>query len=67
MKGTISKWFEYRSYGFIDVDGQEKDIFVHHNDFKGRVDPKVGDKVNFEVMDSYKGPRAIKVEIEPSS
>ena len=67
MKGTITKWFEYRSFGFIDVEGQEKDIFVHSNDFRGQFDPKVGDKVNFKVTDSYKGPRAINVEIASSS
>ena len=63
MKGTISKWFEYRGFGFIDVEGQEKDVFVHTSDVEGYSSPQVGDSVEFEVTESYKGPRAVNVEI----
>ena len=63
MKGTIAKWFDYRGFGFIDVEGQEKDIFVHTSDVKGYSSPQVGDSVEFEVTESYKGPRAVNVEI----
>ena len=63
MKGTITKWFDYRGFGFIDVEEQEKDIFVHTSDVKGYSSPQVGDSVEFEVTESYKGPRAVNVEI----
>ena len=63
MKGTIAKWFNYRGFGFIDVEGQENDVFVHTSDLQGISSPEVGDTVEFEVNDSYKGPRAINVEI----
>lgn len=63
MKGKIARWFESRGYGFIDVEGQEKDLFVHTNDVKGISSPKVGDTVEFEIKETYKGPRAVNVEI----
>jgi len=49
VKGKIARWFEYRGYGFIDVDGQQNDIFVHTSDIKGLSSPTVGDEVEFEV------------------
>ena len=63
MKGRIVRWFDYRGYGFIDVEEQEKDIFVHTSDVKGFSSPQVGDTVEFEIRESYKGPRAVNVEI----
>ena len=63
MKGTIKRWFDYRGYGFIDIEGQEEDIFVHISDVKGISSPSVGDTVEFEVRESHKGPRAVNVEI----
>jgi len=63
MKGKIARWLDSRGYGFINVEGQEKDIFVHTNDVKGSSSPKIGDEVEFEVRESDKGPRAVNVEI----
>jgi cold shock CspA family protein len=63
VKGKIARWFEYRGYGFIDVDGQTDDIFVHSSDIKGLSSPTVGDEVEFDVRESDKGPRAVNVVI----
>jgi len=63
VKGKIARWFEYRGFGFIDVEGRKNDIFVHTSDVKGISSPTVGDTVEFDVRDSYKGPRAVNVVI----
>jgi cold shock CspA family protein len=63
VKGKIARWFEYRGYGFIDVDGQTDDVFVHSSDIKGLSSPTVGDEVEFDVRESDKGPRAVNVVI----
>jgi CspA family cold shock protein len=63
VKGKIARWFDYRGFGFIDVDGQEKDVFVHTSDVKDFASPQVGDNVEFEVTESDKGSRAVNVEI----
>jgi CspA family cold shock protein len=63
VKGTIARWFDFKGYGFINVEGQEKDLFVHTSDVKGIPSPQIGDSVEFEVMESDRGPRAVKVVI----
>ena len=64
MKGKIVRWFDRKGYGFIEVEEKEKDIFVHTNDFEGTANPKIGDIVEFEVKEDYKGLKAVNVKIE---
>jgi cold shock CspA family protein len=63
MKGTIGRWFDNRGFGFINVEGQPNDIFIHVSDMKGSSTPQVGDEVEFNVRDTDRGPRAADVEI----
>lgn len=59
----IVKWYNAeKHYGFITLpDG--KDIYVHESDLRGTPDLKPKQKVEFEVGDSPKGPKAIRVRI----
>lgn len=52
-----------RGFGFIAIEGSEKDLFFHSNELKGVVfeDLKEGDKVQFEVTSSPKGDNATNV------
>ena len=62
MEGTIKNLTD-KGFGFITVDGEEKDLFFHKNELKGvsYEELKVGDRVSFEKTDSPKGPNAINV------
>jgi CspA family cold shock protein len=62
MEGTI-KTLNEKGFGFITVDGEEKDLFFHKNELKGvsYEELKVGDKVSFEKADSEKGPNAVNI------
>ncbi len=62
-QGTIKKLTD-RQFGFITVDGEEKDLFFHANELQGVEfnELKEGDKVEFEVADSPKGQNAVKVK-----
>lgn len=62
MVGTIKTLTE-KGYGFITVEGEEKDLFFHSNEVKGCLysELKVGDKVSFDKADSEKGPNAVNV------
>ncbi len=61
MIGLVKKWLD-RGYGFIEVD-EGDDVFVHHSNLQGAFELRVGQKVEFEVESSPKGPRAVNVKI----
>ncbi len=62
MEGTIKKLTD-KGFGFIDVDGEEKDLFFHSNELQGVSynELKEGDRVSFEKADSPKGENAVNV------
>lgn len=57
----IVKWFNAsKGYGFITVNGDNKDVFIHYSAIAGSgyKTLKEGDKVEFEVFDGPKGLQA---------
>jgi cold shock protein len=62
-EGTIKRLTD-RGFGFIAQEGQDKDLFFHSSELVGTQfnDLKEGDKVQFEIGESPKGPNATKVE-----
>jgi cold shock protein len=63
MTGTIKRLTD-KGFGFIAVEGEEKDLFFHSS---ALVDVEYdelreGDAVTFETEDSDKGPRATDVQ-----
>ncbi len=63
MEGTIKTLVSDKGFGFITIEGEEKDLFFHKNELKGVTfeELKVGDKVSFEKGESPKGPNAVNV------
>jgi len=58
------KWFNsHKGYGFIENEGGP-DIFVHHTAILGTGYKELmpGEVVNFELVPSEKGPKAINVQ-----
>jgi CspA family cold shock protein len=62
MKGKVKKWLGLRGYGFIDAEDRDEDIFVHSSDIQGKNSLREGEEVEFEIENSYKGPKAVKVK-----
>ncbi len=61
--GTV-KWFsEKKGFGFIFPDDSSDDLFVHHSDSKmdGYTTLNEGQKVEYEIGEGEKGPRATNV------
>jgi cold shock protein len=63
MNGIIKKKTD-KGFGFITVEGQEKDLFFHSKSLVGVTFDELqeGDKVSFEVEESPKGPNAVNVQ-----
>ena len=57
MNGTV-KWYNSgKGYGFIQGE-DEKDVFVHRNAIPEGTSLHEGDKVEYEIENSEKGPQA---------
>jgi len=63
MQGVIKKKTE-KGFGFITVEGQEKDLFFHSNSLVDVTfdELKEGDTVTFDIEDSPKGKNAVNVK-----
>ena len=62
VQGTIARLTD-KGFGFIKVEGREKDLFLHSNELVNvKFDElREGDTLTFEVAESPKGPNAVKV------
>ena len=63
MKGTIKTKTD-KGYGFIQIEGQEKDLFFHSNDLSEVTFDELqeGDEVEFNIVEGDKGQRAESVK-----
>jgi len=67
MAQGVVKWFNQRKgYGFIRVDGDSRDVFVHHSSIKGKGFRNLneGEEVEFELIQTPKGPQAFNVKVK---
>jgi len=63
VRGKV-KWFNnQKGYGFLTRDDGAGDVFVHYSSMVGEGFKSLaeGDAVEFEVIDSDKGPKAANV------
>jgi cold shock protein len=61
--GTV-KWFnDSKGFGFISLEGGQKDCFVHHSAIQGAGFKSLteGERVEFDVVQGSKGPAATNV------
>ena len=63
--GVVEFFKDDKGYGFIRPDNGGKDVFVHHSviQMDGFKSLKRGDRVEFEITEDPKGPRASNVRL----
>lgn len=60
MVGKIKFYNETKGFGFITENGSSKEFFVHATGLLGKV--QKDDEVQFELEDTKRGLKAIKVK-----
>ena len=61
-EGVVKRWLSGKGYGFIRPEDENEDVFVHNSDVANRTCLREGDKVEFEVISTFRGPKAINVK-----
>jgi CspA family cold shock protein len=61
-KGTVKSWICDRGYGFIETKKGNERLFVHRSDLMGAAYLHQGEKVEFKIEETKRGPKAIKVK-----
>lgn len=57
--GKVKFFNESKGYGFIVIDENQSEVFVHHSGLIEKV--REDDRVEFEVIDGKKGQNAVNV------
>ncbi|MBW1723292.1 MAG: cold shock domain-containing protein [Deltaproteobacteria bacterium] len=59
MHGIVTWWSQEKGFGFIHAD-DGRDAFLHYSEFRGPGYGLLeGDRLEFEVIEATKGPRAV--------
>jgi CspA family cold shock protein len=69
MATGLVKWFnDSKGFGFIQADGNERDVFVHYTAIQGEGFKTLteGQRVVFDLIDGPKGPQATNVAKAPN-
>ena len=65
MRGTVKNFNKEKGYGFIKTD-EGKDLFFHYSELQmdGFKTVNAGQTVEFEVIETEKGLRAVNIKVE---
>jgi CspA family cold shock protein len=61
-KGTVTSWMCDRGYGFIETKKGNERLFVHQSNLMGIAYLQEGEKVEFNIEETKRGPKAINVK-----
>jgi len=64
MKGVIDKFNGEKGFGFIKSSEARCDVFFHKSAVSDEVEMKRGTHVEFELIDSQRGPKAVHINVE---
>ncbi|MDH7487487.1 MAG: RAMP superfamily CRISPR-associated protein [Anaerolineae bacterium] len=61
-RGRVQRFDPDSSYGFIEVPGQQRGLFVHINNVRGKVRLRPGQEVEYSIGSGPKGDQAVDVQ-----
>ncbi|MCJ8510840.1 cold shock domain-containing protein [Acinetobacter lwoffii] len=68
QEGKIKTYNEDRGFGFIQIEGQSKDLFFHVKDFPNKnIPPKIGEKLKFLIVEDngkFKAEHIVRLDIK---
>lgn len=68
QEGKIKTYNEDRGFGFIQIEGQSKDLFFHVKDFPNKnVPPRIGEKLKFLIVEDngkFKADHIVRLDIK---
>ncbi|MGE8558116.1 MAG: cold shock domain-containing protein [Acinetobacter sp.] len=70
-EGTIKSYNTERGFGFIDVNGEKKDLFFHIKDFPNKnIEPKIGENLKFRIVEDngkLKADNIVRLDVKVES
>ncbi len=72
IEGTVKSYNTERGFGFIQADGQQKDVFFHIQDCPSKeIEPVIGEKMKFMLVEDgerFKAGHIVRLDLaEPAS
>lgn len=63
MKGKVKWYHQIKGYGFIETE-EGKELFFHISELEGHKQAivEIGEEVEFEIGESNKGDKAVKIK-----
>ena len=63
VKGKMARYLSYKGYGFISVEGKDKDVFFHMSKFPSNRLPVQGQDLEFKLVETHRGPEAQDIRV----
>lgn len=61
--GRVKTYLPDKGYGFLEVEGEEADLFFHIKEVEGRDTVEVGEYFEYKIIQGKRGPKGINLKL----